>query len=192
MHVLAADTAYLLKQVVTLRDWVPVLHSTMDVTEVDSQPKKNASPANAIFLIVFIFVGAFYLMRLFVGVIVSYFRQFSGTALLTERQQEFLIMKRLLKSVRPMIPPPPQQWRKKVYIFVQRSGWFEFCVITAVLLHVAVLASQHISQPQVSNCTIPQPPPPPSSPYFFRCLLSSVLGNFCGGGPLVFCCALLY
>lgn len=90
-----------LLRVVTLKGWTSVLDALMDATSIGKQPSFDASPWSSIFLVVFIMLGSMYLMKLFVGVIVSHFRQFSGTALLTKAQRDFLALKRALELVRP-------------------------------------------------------------------------------------------
>ena len=85
---LSLDTLF---QVVTRKGWTPILYSAMDVPSVDGQqPGTNNAPLSAVFFMIFIFFGSFYLLKVFVGIIVAHFRKFSGTALLTNRQLQWV------------------------------------------------------------------------------------------------------
>lgn len=134
-----------LLEMVALRGWVPVLHSVMDVTTVGHQPQPNASTVNVAYVVTFIFLGSFYMMRLFVGIIVAHFRQFSGTALLTDTQQQWVTMKRVMRHVKPVIAGPNGQFRRGVYEVVS-SKWFEPLVTCVILLHLLALSLQFHGQ----------------------------------------------
>lgn len=147
----------------TLRDWVPVLLSAMDTTNVDRQPKRDSSPVHAVFFVIFIFIGSFYMLKLFVGIIVAHFRQFSGTALLTPQQQvrgrrvsccepalwqrshqstppvqEYLMLRRIIASTKPELNPPTGRLRSKLFR-TATSFSFEVTTTAVMVLHVVLL-----------------------------------------------------
>ena len=53
----------------TLEGWHLIMQRAVDATDVDQNPIQNANPGNAIFFVIFIVVGSFFLVSLFVGVI---------------------------------------------------------------------------------------------------------------------------
>ena len=109
------------------------------------------------YFIAFVFIGAFYMMRLFVGIIVSHFRQFSGTALHTDAQVQWLVMKRYITTQKPEVAPPPRykclpSWcgtagRETAQRIVSHA-WFEPGVTLVILLHLCFLATQSVGQAQ--------------------------------------------
>ena len=54
--------------VTTLDNWTEVLFAVSDVTSINTQPILNSSPGNTIFLMVFVCVSAFWVMRVFIGI----------------------------------------------------------------------------------------------------------------------------
>lgn len=98
------EAVLILLEIFSLRGWVPVLNSATDATAVGLQaraaargprahvqhharaitraggragvqPRALERPENALFFVAYHFIGAFFLMRVFVGVIVARFRQ---------------------------------------------------------------------------------------------------------------------
>ena len=53
----------------SLEMWPDVMNFGRDVTEVDMHPVKDASLGNALFFVFFIFLGSFFVINLFVGVV---------------------------------------------------------------------------------------------------------------------------
>ncbi len=54
--------------VTTLDNWTDVLFAASDITGASTQPSQNASPGNTIFLMTFVCVSAFWVMRVFIGI----------------------------------------------------------------------------------------------------------------------------
>ena len=55
--------------VATLEGWPDLMYAYTDITELEKGPKPGAAPFNAYFFVGFIFVGTFFFMNLFVGVL---------------------------------------------------------------------------------------------------------------------------
>lgn len=55
--------------VATLEGWPEVMYTYTDITGEATGPKPGNSPINAYFFITFVFIGAFFFMNLFVGVL---------------------------------------------------------------------------------------------------------------------------
>ena len=58
----------------------------MNITGLDLQPDKNASPWNALFMVFYNLFGAVIILTLFVSIIIQNFSTRSGAALLTTEQ----------------------------------------------------------------------------------------------------------
>ena len=50
-----------------------LMEDAIDARDVDKQPERLAQPANYIFFIIFIIVGSFFTLNLFIGVIIENF-----------------------------------------------------------------------------------------------------------------------
>jgi len=93
-------------EVFTLRSWAGVLTTVMDVRGYDAQPARDANPGAAVFLLAFLWVAAVYMSKLFVGVIVGFFRQYSGSALLSPEQADQRVTQAVLGASRAPAPAP--------------------------------------------------------------------------------------
>ena len=59
----------------TLEMWLDVMYHGADATERDAHPWRDANPAACVFFVVFIIVGSFFIMNLFVGVTIDKFNE---------------------------------------------------------------------------------------------------------------------
>ena len=55
--------------VATLEGWPDVMYSYTDIVGLEKGPKSGHTPINAYFFVAFVFIGAFFFMNLFVGVL---------------------------------------------------------------------------------------------------------------------------
>ena len=55
--------------VASLEGWPDIMLNAVDATSNDHGPKKENSPLNAYFFIVFILIGSFFLLNIFIGVL---------------------------------------------------------------------------------------------------------------------------
>lgn len=81
-------------EVGSLEMWPNIMHAAMDSTPPGMAPSKDYTSEAAIFFIVFILIGAFFVISLFVGVVVDQYNkmhdQFTGSNHLCHAQREFL------------------------------------------------------------------------------------------------------
>ena len=59
----------------TFEGWIEVMRDGVDTTTIDSQPYDEANFAGYVFFIVFIVVGSFFTLNLFIGVIIDNFNR---------------------------------------------------------------------------------------------------------------------
>ena len=91
------DSMMTLFQMSTLSDWLNVMYDGMSITGIESDFILKSKPYTCVFFVVFVIVGAFFTINLFVGVVIStYNREKEKIArdfLLKERQKEWLYVK---------------------------------------------------------------------------------------------------
>lgn len=78
----------------TRTGWAKIMYDALATTEIDYIIIQKYQPYWALFFIAFIFIGAFFLLNLFVGVVISNYsrerEKISGANLLTEKQKEWI------------------------------------------------------------------------------------------------------
>ena len=92
--------------------WATIMFSGIDARGVDKNPKRNARPFNAIFFVLFVVVGQFFAMNLFVGMLIEVFTSSKateeGSILMTEPQRKWVRANKLLSyaklSPMPLVP----------------------------------------------------------------------------------------
>lgn len=92
-------------QMTTGQGWVDIMLAGVDATEVDMQPVSNHREGWTLFFILFMLVGTFFIMQLFVGVVIDNFNQMKekldGTYLLSSTQREWLIINDSMMNLHP-------------------------------------------------------------------------------------------
>ena len=83
--------------------WDELMFATMDATEPGKAPVRNDFSPAALFSIIWIFVGCFFALNLFVGVIVDNFNRIKaeddGTATMTPEQLQWVSTDLLTKAI---------------------------------------------------------------------------------------------
>lgn len=109
-------------------------------------PGNEISLFSVFFWFVWIFVSAFIIMNLFVGVVVETFQRNKekedGTIFLTERQQKWVQVMMTISPLRAnrLVPPPPQKWRRPYFKFAT-SQQFELVIILTIIISVICMAT---------------------------------------------------
>jgi len=84
----------------TLSDWLNVMYDGMSITGIESDFILKYKPYTSIFFVVFVIVGAFFTINLFVGVVISTYNRekekIDKDFLLKERQKEWLYVKQVI------------------------------------------------------------------------------------------------
>eukprot|EP01047_Picozoa_sp_COSAG01_P033914 COSAG01_NODE_2519_length_7522_cov_6.051192_1_plen_1559_part_10 len=117
-----------LYEVATLEGWVEVMHNTMDAAdEVGRQPQRDAAPSNALFFVVFISFGSFFVMNLLVAVYIDSFNQSRGTGLMTAEQIGWVEIKRLMYRIKPRRVQlmPQSKCRRRLHTLVTARSCIE-------------------------------------------------------------------
>nr|AUY61917.1 sodium channel Nav2 [Lethenteron camtschaticum] len=149
-------SAYLaLLQVATLEGWIEQMADASDSTGVDQQPSYNANIYSQMFFIIFVIIGSFFILNLFIGVVIDNFnsvhkrshKEGALMALLTEDQQKFYKTMRRLYRSKPSksIPQPQNRVLRFFYVLVHRR-LFEYISTAVISLNMVLLASEHHNQ----------------------------------------------
>ncbi|KAK3261565.1 hypothetical protein CYMTET_29530, partial [Cymbomonas tetramitiformis] len=139
-------------QMLTTEGWLEVLESGVDVVGRDKNPRRNYNQANAAYFVVFMTLGSFFLVNLFVGIVLDNFelkRKELGTPLFTTRNQQlWLQARRKLFQVEPVKQLSSTRTNKEFFQELVRGRHFELAVAVLIILNVAILSAQHEDQPQ--------------------------------------------
>jgi hypothetical protein len=146
--------------------WSSVLFSAMDATNYDTAQRVNASPVNALFFVVFVMVGNFFLINLFVGSLVDSFsheRNVSvgkidkdGNPLLTEEQDGWIRTYRVMSAATllPYITKATNPIRRICQWVYFADGFrlapnlkFEWFITCAIILNAILMCTTHADQP---------------------------------------------
>lgn len=132
--------------------WPDVMFQVSDTTGVDRSPEEGAAPWNAFYFVVFVCLGEFFFLDLFVGVIFDNFmrlkRKLDWSGFLTDEQRVWVNEQRRIASIRPpkVALAPKQAWRRKLFTSVSSPG-FEAGIMICILLNVVLLAMAFYGQP---------------------------------------------
>jgi len=136
-------------EMATLEMWLGIMYHGVDMTEIDLQPIRDNNQYYCIFFVLFIIVGSFFVMNLFVGVTIDKFnemkdKQEGKSVFLTPEQRNWVAIQKLLVDIRPTrkMSVPDNAARRSVFHVVV-SDEFETFILTLILLNVLVMAMTH-------------------------------------------------
>lgn len=137
-------------QIATLELWVDIMFASVDAVGVGLQPIINHNPAAVIFFLVFIAIGAFFVLNLFIGVTLDKFSelqqsQAGRSVFITEQQQQWVdVQKLLLRTQMALKPTRPYGpiWRESVYELVM-GRHFDMLIMGTIVVNIAFMAMVH-------------------------------------------------
>lgn len=120
--------------------WIDKTFTAMDIAGKGLQPVTDHSTEYAAFFILYVYIGALFVIRLFVGVLVEQFQRNNGTAILTESQKTWVDLEKFILLLKPLkrVPRPRTLWQNTVYDLCQHP-YFIGGVSVAILLNVLLL-----------------------------------------------------
>ncbi|EDO46797.1 predicted protein, partial [Nematostella vectensis] len=149
-----------LLQVATYEGWMEVMADAVDSTKIDQQPSYEANLIAYAYFVVFIIVGSFFVLNLFVGVIIDNFNTLkkkyeeinSMGMLLTESQRKWV---QILMAAAKRKPPsnrlrPTDCFRGKLFDLVS-SNQFEVFILTVIMCNMGMMMVQHYDQPPLTT-----------------------------------------
>jgi hypothetical protein len=125
-------------------------------TEIDYMPSPDseASIKGIVFFIIFVIVGSFFFLNLFVGVVISTFNiehdKIGGNNLLTEKQKEWIDLRLLVLRSEPMRKLRPPENKLRAFLFsIQESKWFENVTTCCIIANTLVLMVRWYEEPYI-------------------------------------------
>lgn len=127
--------------VATLEGWPDLMYKYTDITTIETGPIQNFSPMNAYFWVGFVFIGAFFFMNLFVGVLFMNFeaaQKDEAAALLLDRDEvRWVDMMKMIVSTKPeIIKVPKNKISQTVYEYVKPETKFDFFIMACIILNM--------------------------------------------------------
>ena len=140
--------AMLLLYVMSTGDgWDTLMFATMDATERGHAPVRNDFSAAALFSVIWMFVGSFFAINLFVGVIVDNFNRISkegSSATLTPEQKQWQQAMKAQRDMRPVVAmrPPANPLRNVLYRLISSTA-FDGFITAVIVLNVLTMACDY-------------------------------------------------
>jgi len=160
-------------EVASLELWLDVMHSAMDSpAEIGFQPSRNRVPGYALYFVVFIIIGCFLFLNLFVSAVVDNFNRIKKedghSATMTENQEKFVQSLRSMmhyapseKLAKPRGDRDSWSWQCRSWLFhVMQSNWstgelvegeeipsFDNLIVFAIIANIIVMASVQWESP---------------------------------------------
>jgi hypothetical protein len=140
-----------LLQVATFKGWMEVMDASVDARGVDLQPSFEYQFHAYIYFLLFIIVGSFFTLNLFIGVIIENFNrvkeeyeaQGRGVFLAGAQKQYLDTLKKMLRQKpRRMIPRPRNCLGAWCFHVVAHPG-LEVFIIAVILLNLVTLTFEH-------------------------------------------------
>mmetsp|Transcript_11321 Transcript_11321/g.26831 ORF Transcript_11321/g.26831 Transcript_11321/m.26831 type:complete len:1216 (+) Transcript_11321:1-3648(+) len=136
-------------EMATLEMWPDIMYDAVDATGIDKQPIRDSQLWICVVVVLFLVVCAFFVLNLFVGVTIDKFndmkaKQEGRSLFLTEEQQNWLTIQKLLAACRPIrrFKPPEGGARRSVYDVVS-SDWFDGFIMSMIMINVLFMSMEH-------------------------------------------------
>ena len=122
------------------------MYQGMDMVGPDLQPVREAHPYAALYFISFVFVSAFFLSNLFVGVLITLLGTETGHALETTAQAKWVAMRVLVKQVgstlEEEVPDNLPGWRTSARALA-KNPIFEKFIIGTIIGNTVIMLMEH-------------------------------------------------
>ena len=132
--------------------WGDLMYRGAASRGLDTVPRPLSNMAAPFYFVLFIVVGNFFLLNLFVGVVISTYNRekevLGRNFLLTEKQKKWLNNKIMIIQSKPMLrmKVPQSEWRQP-FFFLAEFKWFDKFILLCILANTVNLAVQWYGQP---------------------------------------------
>ncbi|XP_073701241.1 sodium channel, voltage-gated, type I-like, alpha [Garra rufa] len=147
-----------LLQVATFKGWMPIMYAAVDSRGVDDQPEYEVNLYMYLYFVIFIILGAFFTLNLFIGVIIDNFNQqkkkFGGQDIfMTEEQKKYYNAMKKLGSKKPQKPIPRPKNKIQGFIFdlVTKQAFDIFIMVLISLNMVTMMVETEDQSPEMTN-----------------------------------------
>nr|CUU99001.1 hypothetical transcript [Hymenolepis microstoma] len=140
----------------TFKGWIEIMADAVDITDYDQQPVYNNATSYYLFFILFIIVGSFFTLNLFIGVIIQNFnmqKKKAGGSLelfMTEDQKKYYqAMKKMVRRT-PQKPIPKPKLKVSRWIFkIISNRKFDLFILGMIGLNTLIMCFEHHHQSEV-------------------------------------------
>ncbi|KAA0715440.1 II Sodium channel protein brain [Triplophysa tibetana] len=133
-----------LLQVATFKGWMPIMYAAVDSRSVREQPEYEINLYMYLFFVIFIILGGFFTLNLFIGVIIDNFNQqkkkISQDIFMTEEQKKYYNAMKKLGSKKPQkpIPRPTNKIQGLVFDLVTNQA-FDIFIMVLIWLNMVTM-----------------------------------------------------
>lgn len=124
----------------SLEGWPDIMIQTIDMTDVDLGPSKEYSVGNALFYIIFIFIGSFFFLNFFIGVLFLKFNEAQAREMkgFSNKDIGWKDIQKLILGSEPDYETtnvPKKAFRKRFHDLVS-SSTFEKFIMSCIVLNI--------------------------------------------------------
>lgn len=135
----------------TTEGWVDVMYAGVDATGVDMQPIRDHSVGWVFFFILYMVVGSFFAMNLFVGVVIDNFNrmkeELGDNVLMTASQKLWIKTHQMAMKIRPSkVHERPDHPIRGICDDITRLKGFEFFIFACIISNSAGMALHRFGQ----------------------------------------------
>eukprot|EP01065_Artemidia_motanka_P052349 TRINITY_DN9431_c0_g2_i1.p1 TRINITY_DN9431_c0_g2~~TRINITY_DN9431_c0_g2_i1.p1 ORF type:complete len:2131 (+),score=591.16 TRINITY_DN9431_c0_g2_i1:72-6464(+) len=138
-------------EISTLEMWSEIMWDAVDGVSSDETTQRNYRPGVTAFFVVFVVVGAFFILNLFVGVVIHHYNEVKtkedGLHFLTREQKLWIDTQRMMLNFTPIVRMAVPTGRVRLWFFnICNMGIFEGFIGACILLNVLVMGLEHDGQ----------------------------------------------
>uniref|UniRef100_A0A673D0Q9 Sodium channel protein n=1 Tax=Sphaeramia orbicularis TaxID=375764 RepID=A0A673D0Q9_9TELE len=143
-----------LLQVATFKGWMDIMYAAVDSRKLNEQPDYEINLKMYMYFVVFIILGAFFTLNLFIGVIIDNFNQqkkkiSSQDIFMTEEQKKYYNAMKKLGSKKPQKPIPRPSNKLQGYIFdLTTNQAFDIAIMVLIWLNMVAMMVETDDQSQ--------------------------------------------
>ncbi len=153
-----AEGLFTLFQMSTTEGWVDTMYAMTDNRGIDMQPVRDFSPGWVYFCVLFMIVGSFFALNVFVGVVVNNFNAMKKRNLeegnvsvfMTEKQQAWAETYSILSTLKPKRVPtrPPRRHypRRRRAFDICESSLFSNSIAWCIVLNTIVMSMNYFGE----------------------------------------------
>ncbi|CAL1291642.1 unnamed protein product [Larinioides sclopetarius] len=142
--------AYLaLFQVATFKGWIDIMYSAVDTRQVNEQPLEEGNLMMYLYFVLFIIIGSFFTLNLFIGVIIDNFNEQKkkGGSLemfMTEDQKKYYNAMKKMGDKKPVKAVPRPRFKPQAIVFdLTTNTKFDMAIMLFIGLNMIVMAMDH-------------------------------------------------
>ena len=145
-------------EVSTLEMWSEIMYNTIDGTSPGKGPVRNNSPLVGLYFLLFVVIGSFFLLNLFVGVVIFNYnlekRNVEGRALLSPVQERWIQLQRMMLTFSPFPRMPNPTLKddgliRSVLGMLVNHRYFEGFILSTICLNIIIMSADHYDEAEL-------------------------------------------